>query len=426
MASVSMSFVKSTAVKTKTLTEQFMVNPESHLKVRNHSGSIEFINTDDVEARIEATIRVVGKTEVEIEKMLEQFELNVNVAGSVIDVTAETNVDSWVQYNSFFYKKNTITFNDGSTAVDITEKDVSLVIYLPKVKELSVSSKYDDVKFETFNSDVNMQLFSSNLIGGDIAGEVDIDLKYGEINIGNIQDGKFEIFDSEIVMKKGSNLEINSKYSNFVFEDVNSLKLSSFDDEFKFGNIQGDLDFEAKYTEAQFGNFENAELDVFDCDIKGGGGKSMSIKSKYSTHIYADLEAIKIDFFQDDLDLGEVNEVNVADSKYSQIEIKTVNESFLVKSSHDDEITVRSVGDSISNVELDSKYTNLSFPIPSQVAYHLDAKLRYCTFEYANTSDIETKIENGSSLELICKVNNPNVNSTKVEIDAYSGHIEIQ
>ena len=49
---VSMSFMKTSLIETKTLTEQFMVNPESHMKVTNKCGPIEFKSTDELEARI--------------------------------------------------------------------------------------------------------------------------------------------------------------------------------------------------------------------------------------------------------------------------------------------------------------------------------------------------------------------------------------
>ena len=54
--------------------------------MRNNCGPIEFINTNEPEARIEATLTVEGKTEEEIAKVLDQFVININVSGKVIDV----------------------------------------------------------------------------------------------------------------------------------------------------------------------------------------------------------------------------------------------------------------------------------------------------------------------------------------------------
>ena len=65
----AMSFGKPVITETKVLTEQFMVDPSSHIKVRNDCGPIQFKNTDDAEARVEATLTVDGKAKVEIDKM---------------------------------------------------------------------------------------------------------------------------------------------------------------------------------------------------------------------------------------------------------------------------------------------------------------------------------------------------------------------
>ena len=423
---VSMSFVKSYIIKTKSLTEQFMVDPEAHLKVRNDYGPIEFINTDEQEARIEATLTVEGKTEEEIAKVLDQFVININVSGKVIDVFADINMKNWVQYNGWFYNKNTITFNDGSTALDIKDTDISLVVYLPKVKELTINNKYDTVKFESFNSDVNAQLMSSDISGGDINGNVDIDLKYGDMNVGDIQGGKLVLFDSDASFGGAGNLELRSKYSEIKFKDAKSLDQTSFDDVIDFENVEGDIIMNAKYSEISFNDYDTAAFDVFDCDLDAGTGKSLSFSSKYSTVTFKDVDVVELESFDDDFRFGVMKEIKILRSKYSEFLIDQVDTELKVISSFDDEITVVSVGENLSHLELDSKYTDLDFPIPNDVAYHLDAKLKYCSFDHPKPSNIETKFQEGSSLELICKINNPSQNSPTIDIKAFEGDITIQ
>lgn len=422
----TMSFVKSFIVKTKILTEQFLVNPESHLKVRNDCGPIEFRNTSEPEARIEATLTVEGKTEEEIAKVMDQFVININASGTVIDVFADTNVKNWVQYNGWFYSKNTITFNDGTTAKDIKDTEISLIIYLPKVRELSISNKYDNVKYESFDSDVNAQLFTSDLTGGDINGNVDIDLKYGDMNIGNVNDGKVVLFDSNVSFGSADNMELRTKYSEIEFGDVKSLDHTSFDDDIDFGNVDGNLSMHAKYSEIEFKDFSIAELDLFDCNLSAGTGNSLSFDSKYSNCKFNNVDAVELESFDDDFKFGSTKKLKIINSKYSTFLIDRVDSELKAISSFSDDITVVSVGDKLTNLELDSKYTDLDFPIPNSVAYHLDANLRYSSFEYPKPSNIETKFQDGSSLELICKINSPSQDSPTIEIKAFDGDITIK
>ena len=370
---------------------------------------------------------VEGKTDEEIAKVLKQFELLVNVSGTTIDVSSDTNVKNWVQYNSFFYKKNTITFNDGTRADGITDTEISLVVYLPKVKELSINNKYDGIKFDSFNSDVNVQQFSGDFTGGDIDGTLDIDLKYGKINIGNIVNGKFMLFDSDASFGNGEDIEISSKYSDLTFLDVVNLKQVSFDDELSMGNIQGELDIEAKYSEILFKNFDGAILDLFDCDLEAGAGSKITFDSKYSSIKFNDLAQINVNSsFDDDFNLSSVSILNILNSKYSEFTIDQINKQFLVSTSFDDVYIVKQVGDSISDVSFNSKYTDLDFPMPNQVAFHLDANLQHCDFTYPEITTPISKNKNGDSLMLVGKVNNPSNEGTKVKIVANSGTITIK
>jgi len=426
IALTMMSFVKQPIVKSKTLTETFVVNPATHMVVKNDCGSIEFKNTDDDEARIEATIKVEGKTEEEIAKVLEQFMIDLNIAGNDINVKADNNVDQWVRYNGLLFNRNTITFHDGTKAEDIADTDISLVIYLPKLKELSIYNKYDKVSFESFNCDVNAVLMSSDMSGGAINGDIDIDLKYGELNIGDVQGGKLVLFDSDIVIGNGGDMVLNSKYSSLKFENVASLDQLSFDDEMVLKKVTGDVAINAKYSEFNFEDFGDGELTTFSCELEAGKGSSVSLNSKYSTFVFDDVAVIDLQSFDDHFTFGDVEKLNISNSKYTDYQIDKIDQEMIVHSSFEDDIDVDIVSTDISKVTLDSKYTDLHFPIPSEVSYHLNALVRYCSFDYPENSEIKTKLKKGESFELVCKVNSPAVNGTKVSINAYSGEIDIK
>ena len=416
-------FVRGSMDKTKTFSESFSVSAETHLKVKNNCGPIEFRTTTGNEAKVEATLFVEGETLEEIEKVINQFELRIAEAGDKIDVIAEDNVKNWVQVNALFVKKNTITFNDGKEAYGITKMEVGLVVYLPEVERLSVYNKYDDVKYDILNCDVDVEMFSGDFNGGDILGDLDMNLKYGDISIGNIEDGDFNLFDCDVNVENAKEINLNVKYSDVEFEDVYNCVMQSFDDEIKFNNITEEFKLDAKYSNINIGNFKKADFELFDCDLIAKDGQEVELESKYGTHKLGDVGSLSIDFFQDDLSVGDISELRAGNIKYSSIDIDKVMDSFNVLSSFQDDIEVGFVGSKIDRVELSGKYTDLEFPIPSDVSYYLDADLRYSTFVFPDSCKKGDEDNGDQNYSIDCEVKNPGENSLKVKLNIYDGDI---
>jgi len=426
LSSILLMGFKGDIEKSKTYSEAVTVSAATHLKVKNNCGSIEFKNTSGTEARFEASVLVEGESEAEIKKVFDQFQLMVTESGGTIDVVAEDNVKSWVQSKSWFVDKNTITFKDGTEAKDIEKIEVSFVVYLPEIGNLSIYNRYDKVSYDKFNFDVDAELFSSDFIGGDINGDLDLDNKYGEINIGNIQDGDFNLFDCDSKVKNVKDLNLNVKYSDLEFQDVENCDMNSFDDVVKFGNISNNMDIDAKYSEIFAGSFDEADLEFFDCEAKAGNGNKLTLDSKYSEFKLGDIKSVNLELFDDVLTVGNVIDLDGRNTKYSEIDIDKLEGSFKVLASFQDNYNIKIVGPSVKSIELEGKYTDLYLPIPADVSYFLDADLRYSTLIFPDECK-KGKQDNGDqSYDIDCEVRDPNENSLKVKLNVFDGDINIK
>ena len=417
---------KSDFERTKTFTESVAVSEDTYLKIKNNCGPIEFISTTGTEARFEAHLLVEGESEEEIQKVMDRFELKVDEAGVVVDVVADDNVMNWVQYKSFFINKNTITFNDGTEAKNITNIEVSFVVYIPTINKLGIYNRYDEVKFDNFDFDVEAELFSSEFRGGDINGNLDLNLKYGDIDIGNIQDGEFMLFDCDSKVQNAKNLNLNVKYSDLEFGNVENCEMQSFDDEIKIGNISESIDVDAKYSEIDAGNFSKGDFELFDCTSNIGNGQELKLESKYSELTIGNVNSLAIEFFQDELKAGEVIDLAARNTKYSDIDIDKINESFVASSSFQDNFNIGVVASNVKTLELEGKYTDLDFPIPSDVSYFLDADLQYSTFVFPKECDTKDRENGDQAYSIDCEFGNPNDKSLIIKLDVFDGDIIIK
>ncbi len=421
-----MGFSKSDITTRKVFKESISVSTATNLKVTNDCGPIEFKTISGTEARFEATLSVDGPTMEEINKVINQFELSVSESGNLIDVSANDNVKDWIRVKALFVNKNTITFNDGTEAYGINEMDVSFVIYLPEISKLSIYNKYDEVKYDNFNFDVEANLFSSDFKGGDIFGELDMDLKYGDINIGNIQDGDFQLFDCDSKVLNAENLNLNIKYSDVEFKDIDNFYMTSFDDNVSIGNIKDNIVIDAKYSEIILKNFTKGDFEFFDCDVKAIDGKYLKLDSKYSDFEFNDIDSISIEFFQDKLKVGDVNVLNARNTKYSSIEIDKIQHSLKAIASFQDDFEIDVVGQNIKNLEIEGKYTDLIFPIPSDVSYFLDANLTYSNFSFPDSCDDKDRDNGDQAFNINCEVKSPTDKSLSVKLDLFDADVVIK
>lgn len=412
--------------KSKTITKTFAVNEHTELNLKNKRGDIEIINIEGSEGRVEVLLTAKSKNEEELDKFLQKFEVSLNEYGSRVEVSADDHIKSWSIIKTFIKSSNTIIFDDGTKIKDIEEIDVMMKVFLPKIARLKTKNKYHDVRFSNLNFDLVADLYSGNLLGGDIHGRLDLTMKYGEVNIGSIRDAEIEIYDSEYSSKNGGCISFKSKYSNIMMRDLESLEMLSYEDDIELGELKTDFEFDAKYSDVKMGSFDTADLDIYDTDIEAENGNSLKMKSKYGSGEFEVLGETTLFLYEDDFDAIEVENLMIKESKYSDISIKNFKGKMDIRSSYDDEIAVLNQVSNLKGFSIEAKYTELRFPIPSSVAYILEASTKYGEIKMTDDFDRRYRDKDGSEIEIKGMANGGNENSPKVEINAYDSRIFIE
>ena len=85
-----------------------------------------------------------------------------------------------------------------------------------------------------------------------------IEAKYGNIEVGNLQDAQLDLgYVGTAKIRNAKDLTIDSKYSNLDIQDIQSLRM-----EIKYGNLTIEsvsrLDMEIKYSDAKIGTLKDA------------------------------------------------------------------------------------------------------------------------------------------------------------------------
>lgn len=415
---------KSNYEDSKTFTESFEVNESTTIDLQNRRGNIEIIYREGSTAMVETRLTVKGSRAEDVQKVFDQFELEINKSALNIEVDAETNVQNWTRINTFFRNSNTIKFQDGSKTHDIDEIDVQMIIYLPKISRLSVDNKYHDILFSEVPCDLEVNLYSGKLKGNDIQGDLDLKLKYGTVKIGSFKEGDLDIYDSKFTSSSAGVVKFKSKYSSINGNNFISLDLDSHDDEITIGSIDKELLIDAKYSNIRMQSFKSAEIEGHDTDFRAKSGESLNLESKYGSFDFTDLKKVTLDFHDDDFDAESVVDLTIKESKYSDINIDDFSGSLKITSSHDDDIIIHNPINTFSGLSIEAKYSTLKFPLDKSVDFRVTADTKYGSLDIGNLEEKDID-KDGSTVELTGSTAGATLDSPKITIDAYDSKIDI-
>lgn len=194
---------------------------------------------------------------------------------------------------------------------------------------LAMESKYSGLRIGNLLS-LQLDCFDDDYHIGSVSGLTDITDKYSEFTFsGDFSDASLRLYDSKLGARNGGNIRVlDSKYTEFSFQELNSLHFdSSFDDAVQIGKVGALSANSSKYTEYTAGglwkslNFPSS----FDDDIRvrsvGGTFEGLVFDGKYSDlsmpipasvkyEVIAELKYGKISFPENAMEMTYYKEKN--------------------------------------------------------------------------------------------------------------------
>jgi len=448
--------------KSKSVEKTFDLSKDGVVKVDHRYGLLKVIQSSDNKVHLTARMRVEGNDEEEIQRALSQFEIDINEFGNQVTIETDLGIKNWNGRNG----KINLTFKNGAKVKGLKKFTTEMLVAIPDLKALSLKNKYEDIIIDhDFKGDLEVEIYDGDLTAKNIAGELELNVKYGKAIFADIGDADLTLYDSEMEMEGGKAIKLSSKYSEYTIGDTESLKIDAYDDKFELGNIKGRLEIKDKYSEMEVGNFGEALLDVHDGDFEGKKGGNLTITdSKYSKYRIGEVADFVIEgshddkyivkkvgtfevditkyteFEVDDLAgqfkvrdshddkfiIGTVTDLLVNQSKYTEFEIGSLSGQVNLLDSHDDKLEVREVKASFKGLKMDGKYTKVNMDMPSSVKYEIDAEMKYGGIEYPESAFESTYYkEKDSVLAVRGKIKGARADAPKIEVRGHDCRVDL-
>jgi len=406
----------------KTYQESF--SAASTLSIHHQRGELRVLPSQSNQVRYELEVSFDAKSQGDADQVLEAIKLDAQSGGNRLSLTTETGIKNMQTVNG----RSSITLEDGTRIKGVKDLEINLIVYTPKVQELLIDDKYNDVEVaDDLATNLNAKLYSSEANIGRITGSLTLDAKYTEIDFQSMGDADLTIYDCDITMKGAGAIKLTSKYSEIRGTTAASLEADMYDDEVEMDRVDGTVSITDKYSEIMIKACGNTRLDLYDSEISIAEVGNMNIKSKYTEFNLGRAYVIDFDVtYDDDLEVESATSLMVDNSKYTTFVIDELN-SKLILESYDDEVKINRLGAKFEELSFNGKYTDLVIGIPGSFAYQIDMSTKYGDIQVDEDDfDFTSWVEKNGQIDAIGKTKNAGTQSPKFTIRGYDNNIRLQ
>ncbi len=177
-----------------------------------------------------------------------------------------------------------------------------------------------------------------------------LDLKGGD----NISLTEFKI-SGEMKIPSGTNLDLNSKYSNIELADIlGRLNLVLYNDKLYGNNVGENTSIEAKYCTLEFGTMKDVRAELYNTDMELEDLGSLTLNSKYSKVFGKNAMNMDLESYNDKYIFETTGDVSF-NAKYSSFQAK--KSGLLTADSYNCTVIINEVDD----IKITSKYSKFEF-----------------------------------------------------------------
>jgi hypothetical protein len=324
----------------KTVQKEFSVSANNSLEINNKYGDVHIQNWDQNSFKIVVKITVDVKDKKQADQLLEMLNIVFVQEGDRISATTKISED--------FGKSHGWFGNSGK------KFSINYTVNMPKNNQLKVSNKYGSIFID------------------EMRGLVDIDLKYGDMNINKLTRGD----------EKPMN-QINIAYAKANITECNWLKLQV--------------------------SYSKIDIDR---------SKALILVSKYSKGHLGRTSSLVGDNSYDNYQLSDLANL-VIDGKYSNFQINSIAKKINVNIKYTD-IKVNMVPKSFENIEVNNQYGKVNIGIEPGASYRLDGTAKYTNIDYPSDNARLNRISENTRLTVNGTIGNDPKASVKVNTE-YGG-----
>ncbi len=243
---------------TKTITRDFQIPRDGHVTIVNKYGPI-IINTwdkDSVHVTIEVT--AFGKNDKSVNKIMDRVDIDFShnnpylTIATVLDRSSGFFTELWNNIGD--YSKTLLSQN---------QLKIEYTVFVPSSNDLDLSNKFGDIYIEDYSGNLEILLSHGNFRAGALAGELDLDLSFGNADIKSVDEADLTLKATESEFGIIGDATIHSSSSEIFIEEIQNLRIDSRSDRRLFVKNAHSIRGSASFSKIQVDSFkEDLKLEL--------------------------------------------------------------------------------------------------------------------------------------------------------------------
>lgn len=393
----------------ESLEKSFHVSSSGDLSFSCYDTDLKVNTWQKDEVKLMGEIIIEGGDKEDQDELIEVFK-NPEVSKGSNSLSIETNMASSTVIIGPFWK---MTLVNGKK-INIKKFKVNYTLWIPESISFNLKSKYNNIDIATLKGDVNFELYEVDLTLASFKNGK-FNMKYSSGDFGSGENAKFDVYECEIEIKDINTCNTKTKYSEFNIGNAGSITLDSYEDEFEILNLTGGLNGQAKYSEFNIeSDVEYIKIDVYESDIEVKNIKELAYTSKYSSFKALNIGSAKCEsLYETEIYAANVGGFSCTESKYDEIEFESISKSLIFTSAYELDLKVQNAKPGFESFKGNFKYGSVALPLDPALEFSLKFETKYGDVDFPknrlkitemNFDDSEKYFEGQTSDNPACKI----------------------
>lgn len=226
---------------TKQLQRELATSNAPHVYIRYMYNSLEIKSWKEKKVKITTKVTYAANKDYTEEELWKKSSIDLSGGdGSVKIKTLPVNA------GTIYTKGKTTTITGNNTSGRFTPVAEKItVIYVPEQSTLELETEYTDVLISSFFTSLDIRLNSSNVEGPD-AGNVKLQAKYSNVNLGELQELTMRFENGQFKAKNTLSIDAATQSSAIELGNVKKGRIESNNDEYEMMHVN-DLQIAKQY-----------------------------------------------------------------------------------------------------------------------------------------------------------------------------------
>ncbi|MCY7358671.1 MAG: hypothetical protein LH609_14680, partial [Rudanella sp.] len=198
--------------KKRTIIKMYDVDQKDKLQIDNQFGQVNVVLWDKSEIRVQIIVTANASTDDRAQEYLNSVEITDKREGDQIILRTELQKrsSSWGNWSNGNGEKQYVR-------IDYT-------VQMPRNNALSIRNRFGNTNVASFRAPLNIYTRYGNFTADQLTGsQNDINVAYGNANIGNIEGGKLDIAYSNLDLDKANVIVLTNRFGKLKIGEVNKL-----------------------------------------------------------------------------------------------------------------------------------------------------------------------------------------------------------